>query len=329
VIFIVDLENLIDSESNIHAKRFYQLLLEEDYGLVEGAYKNSATKIKIIHFKCSYSWEVRPNHFKKKDGKLPCPRCSGRERLNTDLFKSRVYELVGNEYEVIGEYINSDTPIKMKHSDCGIIEEKIPYNFFYGFRCGSCSGNIKRTKKQFEQEVYKQVGKEYRVISDYINRHTDIELRHMKCGSSYHVTPHNFLNHEKRCPHCQSSKGEKLTESILKENNFTYIPQDRFEECRNKYPLPFDFGVYDNDELIALIEYQGRQHYEPVDFAGRGVEWAQENFEKVQHNDNIKRKFCKENNIPLIEIKYSLTDKQVSDFLLSELNEVMNYEKVS
>ena len=52
------------------------------------------------------------------------------------------------------------------------------------------------------------------------------------------------------------------------------------------------------------IEYQGEQHYEPVDFAGKGIEWAKMKFEENQEKDNIKRIFCKDNNINLLEIPY-------------------------
>ena len=52
------------------------------------------------------------------------------------------------------------------------------------------------------------------------------------------------------------------------------------------------------------IEYQGKQHYEPVDFAGKGDEWAKYQFKVGQQRDNIKRQYCQQNNIKLIEIPY-------------------------
>ena len=50
---------------------------------------------------------------------------------------------------------------------------------------------------------------------------------------------------------------------------------------------------------FVLIEFQGIQHYEPVDYYG-GIE----GFLKRQINDEIKRRYCKKNNINLLEIKY-------------------------
>ena len=63
------------------------------------------------------------------------------------------------------------------------------------------------------------------------------------------------------------------------------------------------FDIYCPDYNLA-IEYQGKQHYEPVDFAGKGDEWAKYQFKVGQQRDNIKRQYCQQNNIKLIEIPY-------------------------
>lgn len=68
----------------------------------------------------------------------------------------------------------------------------------------------------------------------------------------------------------------------------------------NGKALRFDFAIFDDDgNLDFLIEYQGRQHYEPVaKFGGK------KGFYQQQFNDNKKRRYCALNNIPLIEISY-------------------------
>lgn len=62
----------------------------------------------------------------------------------------------------------------------------------------------------------------------------------------------------------------------------------------------FDFAIIDNNEKVTtLIEYDGRQHFEPIsDFGG------EEGFKITQNNDSIKNKYCKNNNIPLLRIPY-------------------------
>lgn len=117
------------------------------------------------------------------------------------------------------------------------------------------------------------------------------------------------------CPRCNQSKGEKKIDKILLEKNIMHIGQYKFDDCKYKIKLPFDTFL---PNYNTCIEYQGRQHYEPVDFAGKGEEWALEQFKVNQIKDQIKRDYCKSNNIKLIEIPYWDFDK-IEEILKKEL----------
>lgn len=73
---------------------------------------------------------------------------------------------------------------------------------------------------------------------------------------------------------------------------------------------------YDVRNNIAY-EYQGEQHYYLVNFGGCDDETAKENFRVSQIRDNIKREYCKEHRIPLIEIPYWEYDN-MEDFLIDK-----------
>lgn len=63
----------------------------------------------------------------------------------------------------------------------------------------------------------------------------------------------------------------------------------------------FDFAVFDDSgNLDFLIEYQGIQHYQAKSKFGGSRGLYQQ-----QYNDNLKRRFCMEHGITLIEIPYS------------------------
>ena len=109
------------------------------------------------------------------------------------------------------------------------------------------------------------------------------------------ISPSNLLKGH-GCPECVNSKGETIISEYLKENNINYISEYTFDDCRNKRPLPFDFYLPDYN---LLIEYDGEQHFEPVDFFG-----GEEQFEYQKYNDNIKNTYCIKNNINLIRIPY-------------------------
>lgn len=79
--------------------------------------------------------------------------------------------------------------------------------------------------------------------------------------------------------------------------------QYRNSKCRNKLPLPFDFKVITSNQVI-MIEYDGEQHFIPINFSGKGHEKSKENLIVTQKNDNIKNQYCIDDNIPLIRIPY-------------------------
>lgn len=88
---------------------------------------------------------------------------------------------------------------------------------------------------------------------------------------------------------------------FLNIKNINYFPQYKFQNCKKIRLLGFDFYLPDYN---LCIEYQGEHHYRPIDFAGKGEEWAEKEFKNNQIKDQIKRDYCKENGINLLEISY-------------------------
>jgi len=113
------------------------------------------------------------------------------------------------------------------------------------------------------------------------------------------ATPLNRTIKKSQCPYCNSSSGERVIKNYLIDNNIKFSRQYRIPDCKNKRSLPFDFAVHLNNNIV-LIEFQGLQHYEPINLYG-----GKDNFEKQKINDSIKRNYCYENNITLIEVKYN------------------------
>lgn len=139
-----------------------------------------------------------------------------------------------------------------------------------------------------------------------------------KCNICNRIWEANWDNilHGQECPICSSSKGEKKIDLLLQEKGFYYEHQYKFINCKNINELRFDFYI---PSITLCIEYQGIQHYKPIDFAGRGKEWADEQFKEIQVRDQIKRDYCKINNINYLEIPYMDFDN-IEQILEKELN---------
>jgi Zn ribbon nucleic-acid-binding protein len=300
-------------------RKTHEKFISEVYELVGNEYKvlgqyiNALTKIKVVHNKCNTVYEVKPNNLLIGQR---CPACYGNIRKTDERFKKEVFELVGTEYEVLEPYVNGKTKLLFRHSLCNNFWRVIPESFLVGNRCPFCSGSMQKDTELFKKDVYDQVGDEYVVLSEYTTSKRKILMKHEKCEHEWMITPNNFLNGQ-RCPNCRITKGEKRIKEFL-ENNIKYISQYGFKQLKGfgGKKLRFDFATFDKDnKLLYLIEYDGKQHFEPVDFGGRGKEWAEEQFKEIQEKDQLKNKFCKANDINLIRIPYWKFD---------EINTILN-----
>ena len=79
-------------------------------------------------------------------------------------------------------------------------------------------------------------------------------------------------------------------------SSFNFESEKRFDDCRNVKPLPFDLYV---PILNLCIEYDGRQHFEPIEHWG-----GFDGLLLTQTNDFIKNQYCNDNNINLLRIRY-------------------------
>lgn len=135
------------------------------------------------------------------------------------------------------------------------------------------------------------------------------------CGNIVIVKTINLKSGDTRSCGCIHSHGETIIEHILTENNMNYIQQCVFTDLktsRNGY-LKFDFAICDNNNnILGLIEFNGRQHYEPIDFFG-----GEEQLKIQQENDQLKIEYCKQHNIPLVIFSY----KEINDININLIKE--------
>lgn len=268
-------------------------LVGDEYTFLD-PYISNRTKLKVKHNECGNIYRVEPASFLR--GRR-CPKCYGNNKKTDVEFKKEVFNLVGNEYIFLDSYSNNKTKLRVKHNKCGNVYKVKPNDFFTrNSRCPYCSSKANKTYKQFKKEVYALVGDEYTFLDPYVNTHTKIRVKHNKCGTIYRVCPHTFLEGY-RCPHCNSPKGELIINKILKLLNIKYEPQKKFNNLKDTQPLSYDFYIPDQN---ILIEYQGQQHYEPIDYFG-GVN----QFKIQQKHDKLKSDYAKKHNYNLIAVPYT------------------------
>lgn len=121
------------------------------------------------------------------------------------------------------------------------------------------------------------------------------------CGNYIEVTTNHLTTGNTQSCGCLVSKGEEEIVKILQKQNISFVKQYIFSDLRgkNEVPLRFDFAVFYKEKLFCLIEYQGLQHYQNI------YNLSEEDWKYSLKRDNMKKEYCQNNNIPLIEIKYS------------------------
>lgn len=115
----------------------------------------------------------------------------------------------------------------------------------------------------------------------------------------------------KSCGCYKGSQGEDKIKDILLFLQIEFEQQKTFNNLKHQRKLKFDFFL---PKYNCCIEYQGQQHYKAVEYFG-----GEQSFKENQLRDNIKREWCKENNIKLIEIPYTDFNKLNADYIKSRL----------
>lgn len=263
----------------------YNFFKNNDCELLENEYINCDTKIKY-RCKCGNISYIRFNDFRQGQR---CMECSGNKQLTyeyvVNYFMDNNCELLENEYK------NNRTKMKYR-CECGNISYITFYNFQIGKRCKKCAG-LEKLSYEYVKQYFIDHG--CKLLEDsYINNHTKMKYE-CSCGNISRITFHNFQN-EHRCKVCSESKAEKRIANYLNGKNIVFEREYKFNNCRNVLLLPFDFAIFNNNNLIFVIEYDGILHYK--------ANFGEESFQKLIINDQIKTKYCQDNGISLLRIPY-------------------------
>lgn len=105
------------------------------------------------------------------------------------------------------------------------------------------------------------------------------------------------------------STEEKLLNNISQILDSDYISQMCFDWLNGTrgWKLKCD-GYFKDYDLV--VEYDGEQHFYPIDFAGKGEEHAYQEFLDTQMNDRIKNKQIPQHGLILLRIAY---DEPIND----------------
>lgn len=300
-------EKIGDKNKKSHEQYVNELKEVNPNIIVIGNYINA--NVPILH-KClsdGYEWYAQPNNILFGTG---CPKCANNIKITNKEYVQKVL-LVNNNIDVIEQYIDAKTPILHRCKFHNIEWKAFPESILRGCGCMECKKEKigeknRKTHEQYINEV-KGVNHNIEVLGKYINSTTPILHKCLLDGYEWETIPSIILQ-GCGCPQCNESKGEKQIRKWLDKHNITYETQKKFVDCCDIRPLPFDFYLTKHN---IVIEYDGKQHNEPVEHFG-----GQEAYERTVKHDNIKNEYCKNNGISLLRIPYYKNiEEELNNFL--------------
>ncbi|HKM00499.1 MAG TPA: hypothetical protein VJ083_00425 [Sedimentibacter sp.] len=176
-------------------------------------------------------------------------------KLTQEEYCNKFYKKNPKDFEVIGEYVNTDTEIMIRHTVCGNEYLRKPEKLLSrGASCPKCNpyAKIRRTQDEFEKDAYDRFGDKYSVVGKYINIDSNVPIRHNECGTVWSPNANAFLRGAiNACPHC-SKGGVSMT-------------QEEFEKRIE--------SIEEYDEYKFLEEYQGYDTKIPILHKDCGYEY--------------------------------------------------------
>lgn len=289
----LDKETFIKKSKEIHNNKF-------DYSLVE--YKNVRTLVKIICPNCGIFEQLPWTHMKG----IGCSKC---QNLTNEKFIEKSNVKHNNKYEYsLVEVINNKVKVDIICKIHGIFKQR-PDSHMRGSGCPICHvENISLRKEKFIKKSNDIHNKTYNYeIVNYIDNKHKVNIICKKHGIFEQRVGQHLSG--SGCPICSSSRGEKKIIKLLNKRNIEFERQKKFNECKNKRELIFDFYL---PKYNLCIEFNGKQHYESVEHFG-----GNKSLEYTKKNDSIKKSFCENNNIKLLVISYK---EKIEDVLIKFFN---------
>lgn len=284
---------IIQRARQVHSLRY-------DYSKVQ--YNGMHCKVLII---CPVHGDFQQSPANHLQGQK-CPKCTSiihNAYRSATQFIKKASKIHNNKYDYSQTiYKDSNTKIEIlcNETDHGTFTQT-PSNHLSGHGCPKCGGSEKLSNTLFIEKANKKHNNKFCYNkTNYYNARSKVTITCPTHGD-FLQTPNVHLS-GCGCPKCKSGYGKTCIEQCLLKMNISFKTQIKFSDCKYKRTLPFDFGIYKNNDLVGLIEYRERRHYLPISLDKKGT--ATNQFKQLQCKDEIKENYCIKNNILFLKIPY-------------------------
>lgn len=267
--------------------------------LLSSTYNNNKEELLWKCKKCGSEFKLNWQNFLHSPRKF-CSNCNRNrykgEKYDIEYVRQKCSEF--GLYKVDDEYIDARTPFTVIDKD-GYFDKKCLSSII----SGKTSIKFDAKNEFFCQNVnhWLEVNHYYscKLLDKGYGSNKEKMTFLCSCGNEYKCYIGSVLYNNPpaiRCPRCRGiiSNNELKVKQYLQHKRVKFVTQKKFEDCRLKKPLTFDFYLPDYN---TCIEVDGELHY-------KKKMQTQEEFEALQKRDEYKNEYCKSHNINLIRIPY-------------------------
>lgn len=244
---------------------------------VLSVYQGSNNEVNVRCKICDYEWS--PTAVSLVSGRS-CPKCSHSYRRTHSEFVDEMKK-ISPEIIIVGEFVNTSTKTACKCNRCGYLWFNTPNHLLKGQGCPKCNGKYKTTD-DFKKEL-KEIQPNIRVIGEYINSKSYIELECKICGNRWKAKPNNLLSGW-GCPNCSSTSTSTSYMERYLANAFIKALENKEVLGRDKTLIGMELDIYIPELKLAIEPGAWKMHKNHLE------------------RDREKRQKCKEKGVRLITI---------------------------
>lgn len=236
--------------------------------------------------------------------KLNIQIASIQERLQKHGYEMLHEELDSYTLGKRGDEIDTTKPILVRCLNCGKEKKMYIRNIFNNHVKCNCDPTKHYTNNLTIQEFINKwpaLNQENWELLDskYLGRNAKYKVRCRRCGKEDSRWGISLIDNELQCKYCSKvSLGEQKISRTLQEINVKFSRE--YHITINGHNHFFDFYLPDYN---AFIEFNGEQHYIPIEYFG-----GQERFEKQRFRDQEKINWCNNNGYHFLVVKYDNED---------------------
>lgn len=341
---ILDLDQMVVIKWNVSNRHWfeergylYTKRLDEFCASVRDLMPSSQVKIKAICDRCGNAYTVPYVEYQKCRKRRNSDYCADCGRLNSGVKKGgsmrtneQIREAVLSTCAKFGYQLIAPITAETKVSDyveyeCpkhGVQRQRVE-SLSYGHKCRKCAyEEMGRRKKRSPELVAQSIASKNGNIllnpEDYKSPLShNLRIRCGLCGQEFRTSFQNYMRVGiDRCRSCsqKESSGEVHVRHILERHGIAFEPEKRFDECKDKRALPFDFYL---PEYNLCIEFDGQGHYGPKAYGETSYQT------RIKH-DAMKDRFCSTHGVSLLRIPYYAA-REAENMIISKISEIKKH----